>query len=170
MAAKAFAGGSTALVGADDFQAALRRMDRNLYNEFRRAKYAIGKLVTGRQKQAATAYSRQAAAAAKAIAVAQIGGGVGVSLRSSVVPFAAGAEFGAKQYPQFPSWTGNQWTGMPEGVGYWFHPAIVQSQDEVLDLYMQATADAARKAGLDVSGTPRTANAFETAALGGLRF
>lgn len=163
MARAQFVTGSTAMVGTDDFNAALRRMNRNLYNEFRRARSAIARTVVAQQKSKANAYSRQAAAAAAAIAVTAVGGGVGVSLKKSKVPFALGAEFGAKQYPQFPGWTGNQWSGNPEGVGYWFHPGIVESQAEVLDLYMAAVNSAASKAGIDVSGTPTRAGVLGNA-------
>jgi hypothetical protein len=49
---------------------------------------------------------------------------------------ALGAEFGAKQYPQFPDWRGNQWQAWgTNGVGYMVHPSIREKEEEVLDHY-----------------------------------
>ena len=58
-----------------------------------------------------------------------------------------GAEFGAKQYRQFPEWRGNQWS--PDGsagVGYMLHPAIRENAEEWLDMYWDELNRLARRA------------------------
>jgi hypothetical protein len=46
-----------------------------------------------------------------------------IRLSSSSSPTILGAEFGAKAYPQFPRWKGNQFT-IGGGSGYMLHPAL----------------------------------------------
>ena len=48
----------------------------------------------------------------------------GIRLAASQSPTILGAEYGAKQYPQFPSWRGNQFNPSASGVGYMMHPAL----------------------------------------------
>lgn len=70
-----------------------------------------------------------------------------VILGSARTPFAFGAEFGAKQYPQFPPWRGNQHTD-PDGsnVGYMIYPTIRETREEFLELYGDALEELAAKA------------------------
>lgn len=52
-------------------------------------------------------------------------GSAGLRLRSRKEPTILGAEYGAKQYRQFPKWRGNQFTGSRgSNVGYMVHPAL----------------------------------------------
>lgn len=160
------AGHSNAVTGAEEFTRALRATDRNLAREFGQAGRAIGQMITTDQKEQASAYSRQAAAASKAISILSMNtagskGGLVLRLSNARVPFALGAEFGARQFPQFPPWKGNQWKGVPEGIGYFFHPPIADNLDEAMDLYMQAVQTAGRKAGIDINNGPRGASAFD---------
>lgn len=155
------AGHSNAVTGAEEFARALKETDRNLSREFSKANRSIGTKISAAQKSEASAYSKQAAAASAAISITTMRGGLAMRLSSGKVPFALGAEFGAKKYPQFPSWRGNQWSGLPEGIGYWFHPGIADNYDEALDLYMQAVHDAGNRAGLDITNGPRAATAFD---------
>ena len=48
----------------------------------------------------------------------------GIRLAASKSPTVLGAEYGAKQYPQFPTWRGNQFNPSASGVGYMMHPAL----------------------------------------------
>lgn len=49
--------------------------------------------------------------------------------------FARGAEWGAKQYKQFPPWRGNQWEGWEGGPGYFLHPAVREVGTTVIEEY-----------------------------------
>lgn len=73
------------------------------------------------------------------------------SLRASRSGFAAivsgggpryptfwGAEFGAKQWPQFKPWRGNRFGGWEGGPGYFLHPTIRDHGAKVLDDYVKA--------------------------------
>lgn len=68
--------------------------------------------------------------------------------------FAFGAEFGAKRYPQFEAWRGNQWVsgdGPAAGVGYFLYPAIRERRAEVERIYMANMMRLMRQAGFHVS-------------------
>jgi hypothetical protein len=160
-AAQFFQEGSTAVQGTEEFGAALGRMSRGLKSSFQRRNREIGGVVVAAAQQRAASYSLQAARAAAAISATAARSGVAVRISSAKVPFALGAEFGARQYPQFPPWTGNQWTTLPTNVGYFFHPAIIETRDAVNSLYMQAVADAASAAGLTMDNTPRAAGILD---------
>jgi hypothetical protein len=70
------------------------------------------------------------------------------------MPFAFGAEFGAKRYPQFQPWRGNQWVageGPATGVGYFLYPAIRERRAEVERIYMANMMRLMRQAGFHVS-------------------
>lgn len=58
-------------------------------------------------------------------------------------PMFLGGEFGAKQYPQFEPWRGNQWPGtdVPEDVGYALHPALRDGADDLVDAIGNAIED-----------------------------
>lgn len=157
---KMVGGTSQAVTGATQFSAALRRMAPAVKRNLDKQNRTIGKLVVERGKAKASGVSPQAAAAARSLSATASGGGVGIRLGSGV-PFALGAEFGAKKYPQFMAWTGNQWSGVPSDVGYFMHPAIRDSMPEVVDKYLEAAQDAARSAGLRF--TPSRAGALDIA-------
>lgn len=70
------------------------------------------------------------------------------------MPFAFGAEFGAKRYNQFKPWTGNQWvkeSGPAGGVGYFLYPAIREQKAKVESEYMASMLALMRMAGFHVS-------------------
>ena len=71
-------------------------------------------------------------------------------------PYAFGAEFGAKKYPQFAAWTGNQWvegSGPAGGVGYFLNPAVREQKAKVEAEYMASMLELMRIAGFRVSDT-----------------
>lgn len=155
-------GGTTQVVtDSEAFAAALKRMGGNIRKEFLASNRAIGKLVIARAKGKAS--TRQQAAAARTMSATAVRGGVGIRLSG---PFSLGAEYGAKKYPQFPPWRGNQFgdgQGGTTGVGYFMHPAIRESQAQVLALYMQNVDNAARRAGIRTGGAPRVAGVLDIA-------
>jgi hypothetical protein len=70
------------------------------------------------------------------------------------MPFAFGAEFGAKKYKQFEAWRGNQWvagSGPAAGVGYFLYPAIREQKAKVETEYMAAMLALMRAAGFHVT-------------------
>src|SRR4051812_36049016 len=130
---QAIGGTTQAVTGATEFAAALRRMAPEVKRQFDRQNRTIGKLVIERAQARAQSVGKQAAAASRSMRATASGGGVGIRLGSGV-PFALGAEFGAKQYPQFMPWRGNQWTVEPGSVGYFMHPTIRDMVPEITGL------------------------------------
>lgn len=68
----------------------------------------------------------------------------GIRLAASSSPTILGAEYGAKQYPQFPRWRGNQFNPSASGVGYMMHPALREylpkGEEKIADLVFDAIA------------------------------
>lgn len=66
----------------------------------------------------------------------------GIRLAASRSPTILGAEYGAKAYPQFPTWRGNQFNPSASGVGYMMHPALREylpkGEDKLADLVFDA--------------------------------
>lgn len=83
-----------------------------------------------------------AAKAAPALAVESgQGTGAALALDGTAYPYALGAEFGARRYPQFKAWRG------PEG-GYFVYPTIADNEQQIVDAYDDGMDDSIRKAGL----------------------
>ena len=75
------------------------------------------------------------------------GDGAGIELASDRVPTAAGAEYGATRYRQFPAWRGNQFTNPAlDRVGYMIHPALREylpaAEDQIADAIDKAIDEA----------------------------
>lgn len=61
--------------------------------------------------------------------------------------WALGAEFGAKRFPQFHPWEGNQWTDPGSlGVGYAVHPTIDRNIDRIETEYLDEIYRAVQRA------------------------
>lgn len=156
------AGGSTAVVGADEFAIKLRKMNAEVYKQLGRQNRAISKIVVDKARGDASALGRMQAKAAKGVQATNTRNGVGIRLTKGRYAFAFGAEYGAKKYPQFQPWRGNQfdandWGG---GIGYFFFPAIRESRDEVFSRYLDSVRLAAASSGIDAD-IPRQANAID---------
>jgi hypothetical protein len=70
------------------------------------------------------------------------------------MPFAFGAEFGARKYNQFKPWRGNQWVagdGPAAGVGYFLYPAIRAERAQIEAAYMGRMMLLMREAGFRVT-------------------
>lgn len=153
-------GGSNAVVGADEFARKLRKMNTDLYKELATKQRLIAKSVETKARSKA-GQRRQSAKVATAVRGYGSARAATLQLKERPKPgnFVYGAEFGSVQYGQFPDWKGNQWTpalwGSQGGPGYFFYPAINESREEVLTLYLAAVNDAARKAGISTYGGPR---------------
>lgn len=123
--------------GLREFQAALANLTTALPNSLRDFNVeAANKIVdTAKEKakrpqQAKAAKSLRASRSSKTVAVL-----LGDNGRYA---FALGAEFGARQYRQFPPWRGNQWNSWGGGPGYFLHPAIREVGEDVLDEYWES--------------------------------
>ena len=64
------------------------------------------------------------------------GAGAVVSGGGPRYPTFWGAEFGAKRWPQFKPWRGNQWRGWQGGPGYFLHPTIRDHGSSILNDYV----------------------------------
>lgn len=142
-------GTTQAVNGVEEFARAVKAISPAVRRELDKRNRAIGGTVVNDAR--AGAPSRQAAAAAEALSATAARGGVAIRLRN-VRGFEAGAEYGARQYPQFPPWRGNQFTGA-ENVGYFMHPAIRTRLPWVVDQYFAATQAAAAQVGLRMTPT-----------------
>lgn len=121
--------------GLREFQRGLRDMDRDLAREFRDALADVGRKSAeegryraqgGTRQQAAAAYNIENRATMKAATIS-IGNG-------NNLPFAVGAFFGAKAWPQFPTWVGNSWEVGVAGQGpYHVNAAIADNVDQIED-------------------------------------
>lgn len=66
-----------------------------------------------------------------------------VALNAGRVPDAFGQEFGAKQFPQFQPWRGNQWNpDTDRGPGYVLHPTIRAARPRIIEEYADRLMDA----------------------------
>ena len=70
----------------------------------------------------------------------------GVKLMASKSPAILGAEYGSKQWAQFPRWRGNQFSDQPGStVGYMLHPAmrdyLPTAEEQLADVILEAIAD-----------------------------
>jgi hypothetical protein len=103
----------------------------------------------------ATALGGVAAKAAGSLATAKATRMSSVRLGRGM-PFAFGAEFGAKHYNQFKPWRGNQWVageGPANGVGYFLYPAIRDERAKIEVEYMASMLALMRMAGFRVTET-----------------
>lgn len=68
-----------------------------------------------------------------------------IVMDATVAPTIFGDEFGARKYPQFQTWLGNQWNdgdGEPEaGVGYALYPTIRGESDHIKNEYESMIQD-----------------------------
>lgn len=134
------------VVGLREFTRELRALDRNLPRELGRiGKKAAEVVVDEAQGNARNlgGVHRKSAPSIKASGsqrkVVIRGGG-------ARFPFFWGAEFGAKQFAQFPSWRGNAWQPDRAGIGYMIHPAIRSTRGKFMDAYGDGIERLSRRA------------------------
>lgn len=133
--------------GLKDLARALKQIDAELPKQLRKAGLAVAKLVadeaqqrarsgTPTQRKAAAAIKAQAGAAKAAIAVKP----------TTAIPFALGAFFGAKAWPQFEPWVGASWTAGGPGGPAAINPAIAALDDQILAVYAETVDEITRQA------------------------
>lgn len=123
--------------GLKQFQQALAELGGALPESLRQFNIRAAEEIIGvargkarRPQQALAAKSLRASRSASAVALF-----LGDNGRYA---FARGAEWGARQYKQFPPWRGNQWKSWGGGPGYFLHPAIREVGQDVLDQYWES--------------------------------
>lgn len=111
--------------GLRDLQRELKRLD--LTDDLKDAHYRVAGIVVDEAEKRARALGRMQAKAAESLRAGKAQRKATVSIGGARYPFALGAEFGAKKYPQFLPHLGR--------TGYWTYPAIRAKRDEVIDAY-----------------------------------
>lgn len=142
--------------GLSEFIRDLRAVEKDLPKAVRQANFDLAQQVVGiAQAKASTKMERSAAETLVALASQRE---AAIRLGSNAKPYSLGAEFGAIQYKQFRSWTGNQWTGWNQGnSGYFLHPAIRESgEGPVFALYFKQLDDILARAFSMNGGTGET--------------
>lgn len=122
----------------------LRRLNRDLAKDMRMARRGAAKLVIEDAERKGRALGGVHAHTVRAGALKARATGTRTAIvldasRPKTEP-AFGAEYGSITYSQFPPWRGNQWTngGPGGGVGYFLHPAIRETQDDMIRFHAQA--------------------------------
>lgn len=110
--------------------AAIREFAKELRDEAVAAGTALGGVHRHAVKLSGVGYFAQTRAA-------------GVKLIGAKSPAIYGAEFGSKQFAQFPAWRGNQFTDPTVGsVGYFLHPTMREVVPEFEPRIADAIVDA----------------------------
>lgn len=135
-------------VGLDQFRRELRALGREWPRELRKAHREVGNIAT---RSARIRAQRMGGVQAKAASAIQTGATdreatvrVAVSTRH---PYAQGAFWGSKQYPQFKSWVGNSWDVGVAGEGpYAINPAIAAESGAIVARFDELIDDITRRA------------------------
>lgn len=131
--------------GLDDFRRELRRANRDLAKQVMvEANVEVAEAVIEGARTKARGVGRQQARAIETLRSARKQRAAVVRLGRNTDKWAwtLGAEFGAKAYPQFPPWRGND-----ENAGYFLYPTIREkSRDEIPDIYLDAIVEAFERA------------------------
>lgn len=113
------------VVGLRDLQRELKALD--LQGELKEANWRVAQIVLEEAEKRARALGRMQAKAAESLTAGRAQRKATVAFGGARYPFAFGAEFGAKKYPQFLPHLGR--------TGYWLYPAIRDKRDEIVDAY-----------------------------------
>jgi hypothetical protein len=129
--------------GLDQFRKELRQLDRSFGKELGQANKRAAEVVATAARAKALATGGVAAKAAPDIKTAAQQRAAKLVLDATRHGYAIGAFAGSKQYAQFKPWQGPE---IEEGKGYAVGPAIVEKEDEFLNVYGNALEDLARRA------------------------
>lgn len=128
--------------GDEDLTRGLARLDDYLDEEVRRTNMQVAQDIAREAAAAASGLGSTAAHVAPSIQAHDLGASAEVALGGGGYPMAAGAEFGATQYPQF-----SPWRGSGEDGGYFLYPTVRRREDETDEAYLDAADTSLRKAG-----------------------
>lgn len=129
------AGPAVRVEGLRDLSRHLRAIDKSLARDLRIANKAAAETVLAEARRRASSLGGVAAKTAPTLRASGEQQRATVRLGGARAPYALGAEFGAKRYRQFKPWRGNQWGGFSGGPGYFLHPAIRETADEIVGQY-----------------------------------
>lgn len=132
------------VVGLKEFTRELRRAGKEFPKELAKAHQEVAGFVVERVRPV----NRQQRKALPGIKAArQQRGAVVVAANTRRNPFTIGSFFGAREFPQFPPWIGNQWDPGDSVDGRYGIPfAIHRDIDRIADIYGERIADIARRA------------------------
>lgn len=138
---------SIRIQGLNELRAALKALGPEWPKQLGKANKEVGELIARDARDRAESLGGVAAKSAPSIKSSAAARASTVSIGSDQFPFALGAEFGAKKYPQFKPWRGNQWVESgDENVGYFLHPAIRDDVNKIEELYLDAIDKLAARA------------------------
>lgn len=129
------------VAGLKDLSRELKAIDASWAKELAQAAKKAAQIIVTEARSRASSAGGVLAKAADSIAPGGTQRGGYVRLGGPRWPYALGAEFGAKQYPQF-----KPWRGADENGGYALYPAIRDKTDEVTDAYGEMVGDLTRRA------------------------
>lgn len=130
--------------GLAEFVRELRRID--LGKEIGAMNQAAAEPIAADARSRASRRGGSAAKAAPSIKATRKSAKAVIAVGGPRYRFGWGAEFGAKAYPQFPRWRGNQWNPDSGGVGYFLHPAIRDDREAFERRYFDGIEEVAAKA------------------------
>lgn len=130
---------SVEVKGLRELQLALRALGAEWPRELRKANVDVARIAQDASQHEASGLGGVQAKAAPAIKAGgeQLAAKIVVSA-TAAYPFALGAFFGAKKYPQFPPWVGNSWDPGGPGGPYAINAALRSKLDEITDAYGDA--------------------------------
>jgi hypothetical protein len=133
----------TTVKGLDDFRRELKRAGGSFGKELGQVNKKAAEVVATTARAKAMATGGVAAKAAPDIKTAAQQRTAKLVLDASRHGYAIGAFTGSKKYAQFKPWQGPE---IEEGKGYAVGPAIVEKEDEFLDVYGDALEELAARA------------------------
>lgn len=125
------------VIGLKELIKGLKEADAALPKELGRASKDAADIVVTAASALASSVGGAARHAAPSLKAAAQARQAAVSYGSDALPMAMGAEFGAKRYPQFKPFRGNQWEG-DGGPGYVLSPTIKDKHAEFETAYLAA--------------------------------
>ena len=147
------AGGSIAIDGLADTIGGLRKVSKDIGRVANKAsRLLIDDVVVPTARANWQSQRVKPSVANQAVKAQGTATSAGVSVRYSRFPYAAGIEYGSKQYRQFNRWRGNRFTVAPgSSTGYVAQDAIRTKLPEVEEKWVNAVSKAINQA-VDATG------------------
>jgi hypothetical protein len=131
--------------GLDEFRKALKQLGPEWTKELGKANKEAGEIVAKGAVAKADSLGGVARHVAPSIKSSAQARQAVVSMGGASFPMALGAEFGAKRYPQFGPFRGNQWEG-DGGPGYVLDPTVKEKAAEFESVYLASIDRLAKRA------------------------
>lgn len=134
------------VAGLDEMRKELRKASKKAGPAIGKANFEVGQQVVEWSRGAVRTGTGRKAFEKKAITATRKQRAATIRLDANKFGGTLGAEFGAKRWPQFEPWRGNQFIDVGTGVGYIVHPTIegriADIEDEYMDAIMRVLSDA----------------------------